>query len=96
MVLSSADLPAPIAAPHLERGHLVDAHVLRTAITAAFKGSEAECAWTWKTAYDACEAAQVVFLRKFGPAASAFLAMLAKVGQLVSSHTRRSEDGQAL
>jgi hypothetical protein len=30
--------------------------------------SDAEGAWDWKTAYDACEAAQVLFLRRFGPA----------------------------
>ena len=34
----------------------------------AFGGSDAAGAWDWKTAYDACEAATVLFLRKFGPA----------------------------
>src|SRR6266536_5408885 len=52
----------------LERGQAIDAQALRTAMTAAFNGSDAEGAWTWKTAYDACEAAQILFLRKFGPA----------------------------
>ena len=34
----------------------------------AFGASDADGAWDWKTAYDACEAATVLFLRKFGPA----------------------------
>ena len=87
----------------LERGRAIDAQVLRAAMIAALGGSDAEGAWTWKTAYDACEAAQILFLRKFGPAmrgraasSSAFLAMLAKLAALLPSHTRRSEESQAL
>jgi predicted RNA methylase len=87
----------------LERGQEIDARALRAAMTAAFRGSDAEGAWSWKTAYDACEAAQILFLRKFGPAMreraaspSAFLAMLAKVAALVPSQTRRSEESEAL
>jgi predicted RNA methylase len=86
----------------LEHGRAIDAHALRTAMTVAFGGSDAEGNWTWKTAYDACEAAQILFLRKFGPAMrgraaspSAFLTMLAKVAARVPSHTRRSEESQA-
>src|SRR5436190_8335745 len=52
----------------LERGRTVDAQALRTAMSAGFGSSDAEGGWDWKTAYDACEAAQVLFLRKFGPA----------------------------
>ena len=33
---------------------------------AAFGGTDAEGAWVWKDAYEALEAAQVLFLRKFG------------------------------
>jgi hypothetical protein len=87
----------------LERGRAIDARALRTAMIAAFDGSDAEGIWDWKTAYDACEAAQGLFLRKFGPvmrgravSPSAFLAMLAKVAGLLPSHTRRSEESQAL
>jgi predicted RNA methylase len=87
----------------LERGQAIDAHALRAAMTAVFGATDAEGAWTWKTAYDACEAAQVLFLRKFGPAMreraaspSAFLVMLAKMAALLPSHTRRSEESQAL
>jgi hypothetical protein len=52
----------------LECGRTIDAHTLRAAMTTAFGGSDAEGAWTWKNAYDACEGAQVLFLRKFGRA----------------------------
>ena len=54
--------------PHLEQGRRVDAAILRGAMEAAFRASDAAGAWDWKTAYDACEAATVLFLRKFGPA----------------------------
>jgi predicted RNA methylase len=94
---------AQLLIPHLERGCRIDADMLRTAMEAAFGGSDAEGAWDWKTAYDACEAAQVLFLRKFGPAmraragsAAALLGMLAKLAALLPSHTRRSEESQAL
>ena len=87
----------------LEHGRAIDAQALRTAMIAAFGGSDAEGAWDWKTAYDSCEAAQILFLRKFGPAMrgraaspSAFLPMLAKLAALLPTHTRRSEESQAL
>jgi len=87
----------------LEGGRAFDSQTLRNAMSAAFGGSDAEGAWNWKTAYDACEAAQILFLRKFGPAmrkraasSPAFLALLGKLAGLVPSHTRRSEESQAL
>jgi predicted RNA methylase len=87
----------------IERGLAIDAPALRAAMIAAFDGSDAEGIWDWKTAYDACEVAQILFLRKFGPvmrgravSPSAFLAMLAKVAALLPSHTRRSQESQAL
>ena len=87
----------------LECGVAIDARALCAAMIASFGASDAEGAWDWKTAYDACEAAQILFLRKFGPAMreraaspSRFLAMLAKLAALVPSHTRRSEESQAL
>src|SRR5882757_8947152 len=52
--------------PHLERGERIDAIVLRAAMERAFGGSDAAGAWDWKAAYDACEAATVLFIRKFG------------------------------
>ncbi|GEC56997.1 putative RNA methylase [Bradyrhizobium japonicum] len=87
----------------LERGRRIDAAVLRSAMEAAFAGSDAAGAWNWKTAYDACEAATVLFLRKFGPtmrakagSTAAMLPMLARIASCLPTHTRRSEDGQAL
>src|SRR3546814_13965825 len=69
----------------------------------AFGGSDAEGAWSWKDAYEACEAAQVLFLRKFGPAMRAraeaptvFLAMLAKPAARLPAPTSRSPESQAL
>src|SRR3984957_16605895 len=69
----------------------------------AFGASDAAGAWDWKSAYDACEAATILFLRKFGPAMqgraaapAALLAMLTRVAGLLPTHTRRSEASQAL
>jgi len=93
---------ARLLLPHLERGQAIDAHTLRAAMETAFAGSDADGAWTWKSAYDACEAAQMLFLRKFGPAmrmraatAAARLAMLDRLAALTPSQTRRSEESQA-
>ncbi|OSI68554.1 strawberry notch family protein [Bradyrhizobium canariense] len=87
----------------LERGRRVDAAVLRGAMEAAFGASDATGDWNWKTAYDVCEAATVLFLRKFGPAirtragsTAAMLPMLARFAALLPTHTRRSEESQAL
>jgi predicted RNA methylase len=102
--------PAPAIAaaahlllPDLERGGRIQAAMLRAAMERAFGGSDAEGAWDWKTAYNACEAATVLFLRKVGPAISAkaaspaaMLPMLAKIAGLLPTHTRRSEESQAL
>jgi predicted RNA methylase len=89
--------------PDLERGRVVDARTLRAAMGQAFGGTDAEGAWNWKDAYEACEAAQVLFLRKFGPAMraraeapTALLAMLAKLAALLPSQTRRTQESQAL
>jgi predicted RNA methylase len=94
---------ARLLLPHLERGRRIDASMLRAAMESAFEASDADGAWTWKTAYDACEAATVLFLRKFGPAMraravspAAMLPMLAKVTGLLPTHTRRSEESEAL
>jgi len=87
----------------LERGQTVDAQTLRAAMTGAFGGSDAGGAWDWKSAYDACEAAQILFLRKFAPAmrgragsSAQFLDMLGKLATLLPSHTKRSEESQSL
>ena len=94
---------AHLLLPDLERGRRIDAVALRVAMERAFGGSDAAGAWDWKTAYDACEAATVLFLRKFGPAIrarawapAAQLPMLGKIAALLPTHTRRSEESQAL
>jgi predicted RNA methylase len=103
-ISATADLVAAQAIrPHLERGQRVDAAILRNAMEAAFGVSDATGAWDWKTAYDACEAATVLFLRKFGPAIRSraaspahMLLMLAKIAGLLPTHTRRSQESQTL
>src|ERR1700723_806960 len=91
---SSAPAAAGRLLPHLEGGQRVDAGILRAAMEAAFGASDAAGAWDWKSAYEACEAATVLFLRKFGPAMQAraatpgaMLAMLTKVAGLLPTHT---------
>ncbi|MCP8893310.1 strawberry notch family protein [Shinella daejeonensis] len=89
--------------PHLERGARVDAVALRGAMETAFGGSDATGLWDWKTAYEACEVATVLFLRKYGKAlfrkagsAAAALPLLGKIVGLMPTHTRRSQESQAL
>jgi len=86
----------------LERGARIDAVTLRTAMETAFGASDAAGAWDWKAAYDACEAATVLFLRKYGPAIrakcrtlAAMLPMLQRIAVLLPTHTRRSQESQA-
>lgn len=86
---------------HLERGQRVDAATLRGAMETAFAASDAAGTWNWKLAYDACEAATVLFLRKYGKslfrkAASkaARLSAISKIAALLPTHTRRSEEAQ--
>ena len=94
---------ARILLPALEAGRPLDAATLRAAMTDAFGASDAAGAWPWKDAYEAAEAAAVLFLQKFGPpmrrSAGAgpdgtrrMLAMLEAVASLEPSHTRRSEE----
>ena len=87
----------------LERGRRIDAAVLRNAMEAAFGASDATGAWNWKTAYDACEAATVLFLRRYGAAMrakaaspAAMLPMLMRIASLLPTQTRRSEESESL
>jgi len=89
--------------PHLEQGRQVDAATLRAAMERAFGGSDASGAWDWTTAYEACEAATVLFLRKYGKALlrkagspALALPMLEKIIGLLPTHTRRSTESDAL
>src|SRR5258705_13765070 len=87
----------------LERGRRIDATVLRNAMEAAFVASDATGAWNWKTAYDACEAATVLFLRRYGAAMrakaaspAAMLPMLIRIASLLPTQTRRSLVSESL
>ena len=93
---------ARLLLPHLEHGQRIDAPILRAAMEAAFGASDTTGAWDWKSAYEACEVATVLFLRKYGNALfrkagspAAALPMLAKVANLFPTHTRRSEESQS-
>lgn len=87
----------------LQQGKVVTSGDLRQIMIEALAGSDAEGLWLWKDAYEATEAAQVLFLRKFGPAIvsrthspQSTSAMLTKVANLLPTHSRRSEESQAL
>ncbi|MCY4384073.1 MAG: strawberry notch family protein [Nitrospinae bacterium] len=89
--------------PLLAAGRPLDANALRDAMTGAHGGSDAEGAWVWKDAYEAAEAAVVLFLQRYGRAMrqragagaegpAAMLAMLERIAALEPSHTKRSEE----
>ena len=87
--------------PVLESGRPLDAATLRDAMTEAFGASDAGGAWVWKDAYEAVEAAVVIFMQRYGRGmrrnAGAggprrMLAMLEAVAALEPSHSRRSEE----
>ena len=84
--------------PRLEAGQAMDAPTLREVLTRAFGGSDATGAWVWKDAYEAAEAALVLFLKRWGRtmrreagSPEGMLAMLEALAALEPSHTRRSE-----
>ncbi|BBC03796.1 putative RNA methylase [Bradyrhizobium elkanii USDA 61] len=87
--------------PHLERGRRIDAALLRAAMEVASGASDATGAWDWKMAYDTCEVATVLFLRKYGKAlfrkadsAASRLSALEKIARLLPTHTRRSAESE--
>ena len=88
--------------PVLEAGRALDAPMLREAMTRAFGASDADGAWLWKDAYEAAEAAVVLFHQRYGRAMwreagagpggpAAMLRMLETLAALEPSQTRRSE-----
>ena len=84
--------------PRLEAGQALDAPTLREVLTRAFGGSDAQGVWVWKDAYEAAEAALVLFLKRWGRtmrreagSPEGMLAMLDALAALEPSHTRRSE-----
>jgi predicted RNA methylase len=83
----------------LGQSRALDSRALRSTMEAAFGASDAAGAWAWKDSYEAAEAAQVLFLRKFGRAmksragsSAAMLDMLTRLAQRLPSQTRRSEE----
>ena len=87
--------------PVLEAGRPLGAETLRDVMTRAFGTSDAEGGWVWKDAYEAAEAAVVIFMQRYGRGmrrtAGAggprrMLAMLQALAALEPSHTRRSEE----
>ena len=87
----------------LQAGYPLSATVLRVALTRAFAATDAQGAWAWKDAYDAAEAAVVLFIKRYGTAMrreagpgpqgpARMLAMLERLAALEPSHTRRSEE----
>ena len=89
--------------PALEAGRPLDASTIRDAMTRAFGAGDAAGGWLWKDAYEAAEAAVVLFLLRYARAMRRragggpdgprnMLALLAALAALEPSHTRRSED----
>ena len=89
--------------PSLEAGRALDAATLREAMSVAFGANDAQGAWVWKDAYEAAEAALVLFVQRYGRAMrreagagpggpAAMLALLETVAALEPSQTRRSEE----
>ncbi|MFB9984608.1 strawberry notch-like NTP hydrolase domain-containing protein [Mesorhizobium kowhaii] len=94
---------ATLLFPCLEQGKLVTSNALRAAMTESFGGTDAQGFWVWKDAYEALEAAQVLFIRRFGPtilsrstSPQATLTMMKRVAELLPTHTRRSDESQAM
>ena len=94
---------AELLLPALEGGRAISANVLGAAMSSSFGGTDAEGRWVWKDAYEALEAAQVLFMRKFAPAIlsrsaspQAALALITRIAQLIPTHTRRSDESQAM
>ena len=92
---------ATLLAQLLGQGRALDSRALRSTMEAAFGGTDAEGAWIWKDAYEALEAAQILFLRKFGSAMrtragspAAMLEMLTRLAARLASQTRRSEESE--
>jgi len=84
---------------HLAAGRRIEAPAIRTAMQSAFGASDASGAWDWKAAYEAVEIAQLLFLRRYGPAIHAKtvdpferLKLIERIARLAPTHTRRSED----
>ncbi len=89
---------------HLNKGEILKPTLLQHIMNESFGGSNAEGFWDWRHAYDCCESAAVLFIRKFWPALlrrangdhTAMLELLDKLSGLMPSQTKRSEEQNAL
>ena len=84
---------------HLAAGRRIEAPAIRTAMQSAFGASDASGAWDWKAAYEAVEVAQLLFLRRYGPAIHARTAdpferlkLVERIARLAPTQTRRNEE----
>ena len=77
-------------------GRTLGSRAFRAATEAAFGGTDAEGVWVWKDAYEALEAAQVLFLRKFGTAMRSRpgCAALTRLAGGLASQMRRLEEAE--
>ncbi|BBB14266.1 strawberry notch family protein [Sphingopyxis sp. FD7] len=87
---------------HFAAGRRIDTPAIRTAMQSAFGASDAAGAWDWKAAYEAVEVAQLLFLRRYGPAINSRtsdpfeqLKLVERIARLAPTQTRRSEEMQA-
>lgn len=87
---------------HFAAGRRIDTTTVRTAMQSAFGASDAAGAWDWKAAYEAVEVAQLLFMRRYGPAIHAKtpdpferLKIVERIARLIPTQTRRSEEMQA-
>lgn len=90
-------------AANLARSRPLDRRMVSSVMTTAFGGSDAEGLWAWRDAYEAIEAATVLQIRRLTPqisrledAPAGITALLATVGSLGLTHSRRTEDQLAL
>ena len=94
---------AQVLLPSFERGTPIETSILRNAMEDAFGADDTSGQWVWKDAYNACEAAQILLLTKFGSALikratspQNLIGIYTKIASLSPSHTRRSETSQKL
>lgn len=90
-------------AAHLARSRPLDRRLVSDVMTMGFGGTDAEGVWSWRDAYEAIEAATVLQIRRLAPqvsrledAPAGVAALLATVGGLGLTHSRRSEGQVAL
>ncbi|MBO9547125.1 bifunctional class I SAM-dependent methyltransferase/DEAD/DEAH box helicase [Caulobacter sp.] len=89
--------------PHLNRSRRLDRKLLSSVMTLAFGADDAAGAWSWRDAYDACEAALVLQVRRLAAqvarledAPAEICALLSGLDGLCPTQTRRDDEQVAL